>query len=404
MKRFMENEGSIRRVAASAMLLLILLIAAGGMGIERFFLPLFTYVRQGGTGPAAVLSDSLLNLMPICRYSRENGAGEPDGGELKKAEEEITLHIVEDGSGEGSRPDMEWGDSKPSASGEMPEEAQIEEALTLEELLAWENGAYRFTPAIKTAEYDWAALTDYEALLSTFYVIDSYALAGSDLLNLESLKGRDLTIDKMAPGPQILIYHTHSKETFIDSVPGEASDTIVGVGDVLAQILTEEYGYEVLHHTVEYDTVRDDAYAKSLPAIEKLLAENPSIQVVIDLHRDAGSAGREMVVDIDGRRTARFMFFNGISRSKKTGDIDYLKNPNLADNLAFSFQMQAAAGEYYPGLTRKIYIKQYRYNMHLRGRTLLVELGDENNTVEEAKNACYPLAHLLDMVLSGTAQ
>lgn len=95
------------------------------------------------------------------------------------------------------------------------------------------------------------------------------------------------------------------------------------------------------------------------------------------------------------------MFFNGISRSRKNGDIAYLYNPNLKGNLAFSFQMQAFAGEYYPGLTRRIYIKQYRFNMHLKERTLLIELGDENNTVQEAKNACYPIAHLLDLVLSG---
>ena len=65
--------------------------------------------------------------------------------------------------------------------------------------------------------------------------------------------------------------------------------------------------------------------------------------------------------------------------------------------------MQKVAGEYYPGLTRKIYVKQYRYNMHLRERTLVVELGDNTNTVEEAKNACYPLAHILNMVLSKEA-
>ena len=57
--------------------------------------------------------------------------------------------------------------------------------------------------------------------------------------------------------------------------------------------------------------------------------------------------------------------------------------------------------EYYPGLTRKIYLKAYRYNMHLRPRNLLIELGAQNNTLEEARNACLPLAHLLDMVLSG---
>ena len=82
-------------------------------------------------------------------------------------------------------------------------------------------------------------------------------------------------------------------------------------------------------------------------------------------------------------------------------NIEYLKNDNLKDNLAFSFQMQKVLGEYYPGLTRKIYIKQYRYNMHLCKRTLLIELGDENNTLEEAKRSCYPIAHALDLVLNG---
>jgi stage II sporulation protein P len=111
-----------------------------------------------------------------------------------------------------------------------------------------------------------------------------------------------------------------------------------------------------------------------------------------------------MVVEIDGKRTAKFMFFNGISRSTKAGEIAYLSNSNRKQNLAFSFQMQAVTGAYYPGLTRKIYIKQYRYNMHFRERSLLIELGDENNTLEEAMNACYPLAHALDEVLSGNWQ
>ena len=97
------------------------------------------------------------------------------------------------------------------------------------------------------------------------------------------------------------------------------------------------------------------------------------------------------------------MFFNGLSRTNKTGEIDYLQNPNLDTNLAFSFQMQMAAGEYYPGLTRKVYLKGYRYNMHYRGKTLLIELGAQNNTVEEIMNACDPLAHILWLVLSGEA-
>ena len=109
--------------------------------------------------------------------------------------------------------------------------------------------------------------------------------------------------------------------------------------------------------------------------------------------------GTKLVMDLDGRPTARFMFFNGLSRTKKTGDISYLYNENQEGNLAFSFQMQLMAAQFYPGLTRKIYLKGYRYNMHLKEKYLLVELGAQNNTVEEAKNACDPLAHILDLVL-----
>ena len=126
-----------------------------------------------------------------------------------------------------------------------------------------------------------------------------------------------------------------------------------------------------------------------------------SIQVVIDLHRDEMPEGTRLAMDLDGRPTARFMFFNGLSRTKKTGNIAYLYNENLDGNLAFSFQMQLKAMEYYPNLTRRIYLKGYRYNMHLKPRCLLVELGAQNNTVEEAMNACDPLAHILDLVLSG---
>ena len=237
-------------------------------------------------------------------------------------------------------------------------------------------------------------------LIKAFYAVDSTTKAGDDLLQLDRLLSRDMRVTGSTEAPQILIYHTHSQEAFTDSVPGDASTSIVGVGEHLADLLRERYGYQVMHHTACYDQERDYAYSNSLPEIEKLLADNPSIEVVIDLHRDEMPADKRLVVDLQGRPTAQFMFFNGLSRSKK-GEIEYLENPYLADNLAFSFQMQAACNEYYPGLARRIYLKAYRYNMHVCPKTLLIELGAQNNTVEEAMNACDPLAHVLDLVLSG---
>ena len=196
-----------------------------------------------------------------------------------------------------------------------------------------------------------------------------------------------------------------AQEAFIDSRAGEASDTVVGVGEELARILREEYGYDVLHHVETYDLPsRNGAYSKALPKVEKLLKEYPSIQVVIDLHRDEMPENVRLVTEIEGKKTARFMFFNGISRTKKTGELEYLHNEYLEDNLAFSLQMELAAREVSPDLTRKIYLKGYRYNMHVCPKTLLIELGAQNNTLEEAMNACGPLAEILDQVLSGKSR
>ena len=276
--------------------------------------------------------------------------------------------------------------------------AAAEEVLQTEQLP--EDG---FLPVMeKQVQYDWSLYTSADSLIKEFYAVDSTTKADPELINLDKLLNRDLTINKEGEGYQILIYHTHSQEAFIDSVPGDKSTTIMGAGDRLAQILTEKYGYRVLHHTGEYDVeYRDDAYSKALPEIEKVLAENPEIQVVIDLHRDEVAEGTKLVTDFQGRPTARFMFFNGLSYTRQTGKISYLENENLEGNLAFSFQMQAACNEYFPGLTRRIYLKGYRYNMHLKERSLLVEMGAQNNTVEEIMNACDPLAQALDMVLSG---
>lgn len=248
-------------------------------------------------------------------------------------------------------------------------------------------------------------LTGYETtadFVKAFYTVDSVTEAVPELFETEVLAGMDMTMKQSNDKPQILIYHTHSQEAFSDSPPGNRDATIVGAGDMLANILTEEYGYNVIHHTGEYDVPsRDYAYSKSLPALEQILAENPSIEVIIDLHRDGVAETTHLITDINGQSTAKVMFFNGLSRTKKNGEISYLQNENLQENLAFSFQMQMAANEYYPGFTRKNYLNGYRYNMHLRGKSLLIELGAQTNTVEEIKNAIGPLAHILDIVLSG---
>jgi stage II sporulation protein P len=244
-------------------------------------------------------------------------------------------------------------------------------------------------------------LQDFDYLLRTFYQVDNTTTIGKDQLDVDKLLGVDMTVDLSVDGPQILIYHTHSQEGYTDSVSGDPSTTVVGVGDYLTTLL-EEKGFTVLHHKGEYDVGdRDHAYTNAAPVIEQLLSDNPSIQVVIDLHRDGVSETTRLVTEQNGKKMAKIMFFNGLSRTTAAGDIPYLKNPYIADNLAFSFQMQLAAAEYYPDLTRRIYLKGYRFNMHFCPKSMLVEVGAQTNTFEEAKNAMEPLADLLAKVLTG---
>lgn len=235
-----------------------------------------------------------------------------------------------------------------------------------------------------------------------FYTIDKRTELSKDFYSQEDILSYEVKVDKESSGPQILIYHTHSQEAFADSTPGKRSDTIVGVGDHLSEILEKRYGYEVIHHTAEFDVPeRDTAYSKSAPAIEQILSEYPQIQVIIDLHRDGVDENTHLVSEIDGIKYAEFMFFNGACYLEPNGVIERLPNKCLTGNLASSFRATVLGMEYYPELTRKNYINAYRYNMQYRDKSFLIELGAQNNTVEEVMNACEPLAHVLDMVFTG---
>lgn len=256
---------------------------------------------------------------------------------------------------------------------------------------------------VQQVEINRTKLQDFDYLRQNFYQIDSSTTIDSSKLNVETLLGKDMTITKQGDDPVILIYHTHSQEGYSDSLSGDLSTTVVGVGDYLTELLTEKYGFCVLHHRGCYDVGdRDHAYSNAAPALQEILEEYPSIQVVIDLHRDGVPESTHLTTEINGKKMAQIMFFNGLSRTTTAGELKNLPNQYLEDNLAFSFQMQLAASEYYPTLSRRIYLKGYRYNMHYCPKSLLVEVGAQNNTFEEAKNAMEPLADILAMVLTGT--
>ena len=233
--------------------------------------------------------------------------------------------------------------------------------------------------------YNLEELSDYEYLLSHFYTVEPTTAVTAQELDAEKLLAEDMTIDRTVDGPQILIYHTHSQEGFADSVPGDPSTTIVGAGEYLAELLRNR-GYKVMHVTSVYDLIdgeldRSEAYSRAEEEISQILAEHPSIQSVIDLHRDGVAEGTRLVTELNGKTMARFMFFNGLSRTRKNGPIEYLHNPYIEDNLALTLQLKLTCDQYYPGLARNIYLKSLRYNLHLSPKALLIEAGAQTNTL-----------------------
>lgn len=275
----------------------------------------------------------------------------------------------------------------------------------LEQAVLAENTAVTgaFVPVQSpVAQYSEQQLRDAGFVRKAFYSVDATTQVKDEQLQYDALMGFDASLKQDNSNVQILVYHTHSQEAYIDSAKGDSSMSIVGVGEHLCEILRTQYGFNVLHHTGEYDVEsRDYAYSNAMAGLDKVLAENPSIEVMIDLHRDQTNADTKLVTTIQNKTMAKFMFFNGLCYTRELGSLNNLMNPYVQDNLSFSFQMQLAAEEYYPGLTRRIYLKGYRYNLHYRPKSMLIELGSQTNTVEEAMNSCDPLAHIIAMVLNG---
>lgn len=306
-------------------------------------------------------------------------------------------------------PEWFYEDENEESTGE--DRAEVE--MRLKEQKAQEEPVATLAEGTNGTTYTRKQLKDPDFLKSRIFVVDSNTSMTKEELDIKNLLDTDLSIEGLKDKPEnekkkeykILIYHTHGSESFIDSKEGKKEDTIIGVGSYLTKLLEKEYGIPVYHDETAYDMIdgaldRSKAYENAYESVTQILKENPSIQVVIDLHRDGVDEETHLVTNVNGKPTAKIMFLNGVSRSNMNGEIDYLKNPNKMTNLAFSFQMYLAGKEQYGDYVRKIYVRSLRYNLHLLPRTALIEVGAQNNTIEEEKNAMEPLAAILDKVLS----
>jgi len=250
----------------------------------------------------------------------------------------------------------------------------------------------------------------FDYLVSNIFLVDRYTALFPTDIDTQAFLSADLRIDTAVPGPQVLIFHTHSQERFVGSNPLDPNSGVVGVGRTLADILETSYGITTMHYTGQFDVVngaprRQGAYERMEPVILQILKDNPSIQMVIDLHRDGVREGAgPFVTYIDGQRTARIMFFNGLSRQARNGqvtEVPWLPNPYLRENLNLSFQLQVASNYLYPGFARRVYLREFRYSLHMMPMSMFVEVGNQYNTQVEAKRAMVPLASIIAAVVLG---
>jgi len=254
--------------------------------------------------------------------------------------------------------------------------------------------------------YNIEELRNPDTLRNSMYIVDPRTIFVPSMFDVDGMLATSLRITPQSienGDPVILIFHTHSTEMFADSDPNDLFTGIFGVGAYLAELLNAR-GLHTIHYTRRFDIVDGQsailgAYERQEPYIRQILRDNPTIEIVIDIHRDGmPESSPRLVTNIDGRPTARLMFVNGLSTRNVNGvatPIPSLPNPYLPTNLAFSLQMQLLLNQQHPTLNRRIYLNAFRYSLHFAPKSLFVEVGDQRSTFQEATNAMYPLVDAL---------
>ena len=214
-------------------------------------------------------------------------------------------------------------------------------------------------------------------------------------INIEKIldEGAALSI-KDKSKPTVLIYHSHTHESFVALEGGkyykgettqsaDKSENIVRVGDAIVEQL-EKAGFNVIHDTDIHDDDYNHSYEHSGKKIDEILKKYPSIDVSIDIHRDSvgvegdKKARTSLVREINGKKAAQIMIITGCEEN-------FIKDfPNWYDNLHFALGLQRQFVIDFPGLARPLYFADRKYDMYKTKNSVLIEVGSDGNTLEQA--------------------
>lgn len=224
-------------------------------------------------------------------------------------------------------------------------------------------------------------------------------------IDIAKLLQKPIKFDFSKKGPKVLIYQTHTTESYVlkesdlgkKGVPSFNTNpkyNVVRIGEELARNL-KKYGIDTLHNGTVHDKKHDAAYGASLKTLQSYMKSYPSIQLAIDIHRDAIDPEKpklRAVKQINGRNAAQIMFVMG------TGEL--LPNPHWEENLKLAVKLQQKLNEKYPGLTRPLWVTRKRYNQHVSKNALLIEIGGDGNLLSECLESTKYLAEALNDIMN----
>lgn len=196
--------------------------------------------------------------------------------------------------------------------------------------------------------------------------------------------------------PEVLIYHTHTTESYLPSQADSEDPTknVCAVGDALQNELESNYGISVIHDKTDHNSFAyNQAYIRSGETVDKYLKKYGDFKIIIDLHRDSVDNKNAVTMKLNGENVAKFMFV-----------LSQKNNPHFAKNFALANSLFAIANKLYPGFCRQIYVYpsgQRAFNQSKSNNALLFEVGTYSNDLSEVKASAKYLARIIGEYLNG---
>lgn len=230
----------------------------------------------------------------------------------------------------------------------------------------------------------------------------------TSVTEIKNQSGKNVNADEIAAGqlyfaaegkkPQVLIVHTHTTESYFEQDRClDETKNMIAIGNVVAEKLAAA-GIAVIHDATVHDYPSyNGAYTRAAATTKSRLAENPEINVVLDIHRDAVATADgsklSLVSDINGQKAAQVMFVVGTDAQ--------LTHEHWHENMKLALKLQRCADSMYPGLMRPINLREQRFNQQLSRGSIIIEIGTNGNTLDEAKLGASLVSDALVKVLLG---